>query len=149
MNENDKQVADKVKSIKPVQWLLTQVSTLNRRKIMDILLVLLPIALIYIYVNFSPSGVKQVMRENKQIDKKIDSLKDDNKFIVERMYELEKRQTMFFELINQNNDLIKENNKELQKLKKIYNEKINSVNSYTVTQLDSFFTSRYKDYYNK
>lgn len=149
MNQNDQENVEKIKGFKPVQWLTNTVSKINKRTIIDIIMVATPIILIYIYFNLNPSEIKQTLKDNKKIESKVDSLKMDNKFIVERMYELEKRQTMFFDLINQNNDLIKENNKELQKLKKIYNEKINSISGYNVSQLDSFFANRYKEYYNK
>ncbi len=124
-------------------------SNLTRKNILDAIIVFIPIALIYIYMtSINPSEIRQTLKDNKKIEVKVDSLKTDNEFIVQRMYELERNQTMFFDLINKNNNLIHENNKELQKLKKIYNAKINSVNEYNVSQLDSFFTNRYKDYYN-
>lgn len=149
MNQNDQENVAKIKESKVFLWLKKIFSSVNRRTMIDIIIITIPLVLIYVYFNLNPSEIKQTLKNNKKIESKVDSLKEDNKFIVERMYELEKRQTMFFDLINQNNDLIKENNKELQKLKKIYNEKINSVSSYNISQLDSFFADRYKDYYNK
>jgi hypothetical protein len=87
--------------------------------------------------------VKETIKQNKLIESKVDSLKTDNQFIVERMYEMEKNQAMFFDMVNKNNELIQENNKQLSKLKKIYNDKISNVGTYDVSQLDSFFTERY------
>lgn len=119
------------------------------KNLMNIVIILIPIILIYVYMaGVSPKEIRQTLNDNKKIESKVDSIKSDNQFIVERMYELEKKQVQFFELITKNNDLIQENNKELLKLKKLYNAKINSVSNYSTSQLDSFFTSRYKEYYN-
>jgi len=93
--------------------------------------------------------VKETLKQNKLIESKVDSLKTDNQFIVQRMYEMEKNQAMFFDMVNKNNELIQENNKQLRKLKKIYNDKISSVGTYDVSQLDSFFTKKYEQYYNR
>ena len=129
----------------------TLISKINLKTLATISVILIPIILLWIYLTGikTPKEIKDALKANKAIELKIDSIKQDNQFLVERMYELEKRQTMFFDQINQNNNLIKENNKELLKLKKIYNEKINSVNGYNVSQLDSFFTNKYKEYYNR
>lgn len=151
MNQQDQQIVNDVKGSKVWGFIGGLFSKLNRRTIVDIVVVLIPILLIWIYFTGlkTPKELKDAYKDNKKIELKIDSLKQDNQFIVERMYELEKKQTLFFDLINQNNDLIKENNKELVKLKRIYNEKINSINGYNVSQLDSFFTTKYKPYYNR
>ncbi len=149
MNENETKVVTSIKDSGIYCWIKAKLSKIKGRTLIDIVIIAIPILLIYVYFNLDPTEIKQTLKENKKIEGKIDSLKSDNQFIVERMYELEKKQTMFFEAINQNNDLIKENNKELQKLKRIYNEKINSINGYNVSQLDSFFANRYKEYYNK
>lgn len=146
MNENDIKNIETVKSSGVYNWLKNNITM---RLLTNFFIFATPVILIYIYVTFNPSEIKETLKDNKKIETKIDSLKTDNAFIMERMYELEKKQTLFFDMINQNNDLIKENNKELLKLKKIYYEKINSINGYSVSQLDSFFTSRYKEYYNK
>lgn len=149
MNNNEQNPSASIKDSGILCWIKKQISKIKGRTLIDIIIIAIPVLLIYVYFNLDPTEIKQTLKDNKKIESKIDSLKTDNQFIVERMYELEKKQTMFFELINQNNDLIKENNKELQKLKRIYNEKINSINGYNVSQLDSFFANRYKEYYNK
>ena len=123
----------------------------NRKAIIDVIVVITPLLLIYVY--FVGMGtlpeIKDALKENKKIQTTIDSIQTDNQFIVQRMYELEKNQAMFFDMVNKNNELIKENNKQLSKLKKIYNDKINNANTYDVSQLDSFFTEKYRDYYNR
>lgn len=139
------------KSFSPSVWLNNLFSKINRRLIIDIIVILIPIFLIYIYyigMGTLPE-VKATLKENKQIQSKIDSIKMDNQFIVARMYELEKNQTMFFDMVNKNNELIQENNKQLNKLKKIYNDKISSVGTYDVSKLDSFFAKKYGEYYNR
>ncbi len=95
----------------------------------------------------TPSYVKETIQDNKKIEVKIDSLHESQKFIEDRMMQLEKNQFMFFEAIDQTNSKIDENNRKLDNLKRVYNEKIRSVDNYTISQLDSFFTARYKEYY--
>lgn len=151
MNQQDQQLVNDIKASKIGGFFKKIFCMIDRKTIIDIIIVIIPILLIWIYLTGikTPKEVKDALNTNKVIEVKIDSLKQDNQFIVERMYELEKKQTLFFDMINQNNDLIKENNKELLRLKRIYNEKINSVNGYNVSQLDSFFANKYKDFYNR
>ncbi len=69
--------------------------------------------IIYIYfagMKTSPE-LKQVLKDNKKIELKIDSLKKDNEFLVARMFEMEKNQTVFYQMISETNDLMKINNK--------------------------------------
>lgn len=122
----------------------------DRKLIVDLVVLLIPIMLIclYFYLQSSPD-FKKVTVDNKKIEDKIDAIKSDNDLIMQRMRELEENQTVFFDLIDKNNTLIEQNNKELVKLKKAYNDKINNVNGYSVSQLDSFFRNRYKDYYDR
>ena len=139
------------KRYSPTLWLTKMFCKINRRLIVDIIVILIPIFLIYLYFTAMSTlpEIKQTFKENKNIQLKVDSIKADNEFIVNRMYELEKNQAIFFQMVNKNNELIQENNKQLSKLKKAYNDKINSVSTYDVSQLDSFFTNRYRDYYNR
>ena len=151
MNEKDQAFVNDVKGSKIGGFISRLFCMINRRTLIDIIIVIIPILLIWIYFTGTrtPKEVKDALNANKGIELKVDSLKQDNQFIVERMYELEKKQTLFFDLINQNNTLIKENNRELLRLKRIYHEKINSINDYNVSQLDSFFTKKYKEFYNR
>ena len=151
MNEQNQSLIKKLKMSKIGTFISKIFCMINRKTVTDIIIVIIPILLIWIYFTGTktPEEVKDALKSNKKIELKVDSLKQDNQFIVERMYELEKKQTLFFDLINQNNSLIKENNKELLRLKRIYHEKINSINDYNVSQLDSFFSKKYKDFYNR
>jgi hypothetical protein len=148
MNEQEQQA---IKSSGIVKGITGVFSKIDRKFIIDGIVVLIAILLFWICLTGigTPKEVKEALRDNKKLEVKIDSIKLNNDFITSRMYELEKKQTMFFDMVNQNNDLIKENNKELLKLKQIYNDKINSINTYNVSQLDSFFAKRYKNYYNR
>lgn len=151
MNEQDQTFAKWLKTSRFGTSISKIFCMINRKTLIDIIIVIIPILLIWIYLTGTktPQELKDALNSNKKIELKVDSLKEDNQFIVERMYELEKKQTLFFDLINQNNTLIKENNKELVRLKRIYHEKINSINDYNVSQLDSFFTKKYKNFYNR
>jgi len=151
MNEQDQTFVKWLKTSKVGTAISKIFCMINRKTLIDIIIVIIPILLIWIYFTGTKTQqeVKDALNSNKKIELKVDSLKEDNQFIVERMYELEKKQTLFFDLINQNNTLIKENNKELVRLKRIYHEKINTINDYNVSQLDSFFTKKYKNFYNR
>lgn len=151
MNEQDQSFIKDLKESKTGSFISKIFCMINRKTLIDIIIVIIPILLIWIYFTGTktPQEVKDALNSNKKIELKVDSIKQDNQFIVERMYELEKKQTLFFDLINQNNTLIKENNRELLRLKRIYHEKINSINDYNVSQLDSFFSKKYKDFYNR
>lgn len=107
------------------------------------------LALMFTIFIGNPSEIKQTFKTNKKIEKTIDSLNQDTKFIVERLYSIEQSQLQFLEEINNLQNGINRNNTGIIKLQKIYNAKINNANTYNVAQLDSFFTSRYKDYYNR
>jgi hypothetical protein len=112
------------------------------------------IALVLIYglsVLFTGSDPieRKVKKANSQIEKKVDSSLNRIKFLEERSYEFEKKQIILEDLIFQNNQLIIQNNSKLDKLNKIYGKQINNARSYSISQLDSFFRARYKDYYNR
>jgi len=96
-----------------------------------------------------PSEIKQTFKTNAKIEKVVDSIKQDNNFILSRMYELERNQALYYDEIGKTQQLIMNNNNSILKLQKIYNEKIKSINNFNVAQLDSFFTNRYKEFYNK
>lgn len=97
----------------------------------------------YKHDNLVPEQLKQTLVENKKIQDKIDSINQYNKSLVNRISNLETIESGLNKSINKNNDLLKENNYQLDKLKKSYAEKIDSVNNYSIYQLDSFFTKRY------
>lgn len=151
MNQRDREFINDVKGSRIGSFISKLFCMINRRTLIDIVIVVIPILLIWIYFTGTRTSkeVRDALNANKTIELKVDSLKQDNQFIVQRMYELEQRQTLFFDLINQNNNLIKENNRELLRLKRIYNEKINSINGYNISQLDSFFAKKYEKYYNR
>lgn len=149
MNNQDQQVVNDIKNSKSGKFLGGIFSSINRRTIVDIIVVLIPLILIYIYFTglSLPKDVKDALEDNKKIDVKIDSLRMSNEYIKNKISDLESKEAMYLELIQKNNELIQQNNNELTKLKKDYNEKINNVKRYNVRQLDSFFTKRYKEYY--
>lgn len=88
--------------------------------------------------------IKEVNASVKSIQGKIDSINAGQNFLVERMYEMETRQLEFNDKLKENNKLLNRNFYELSKIKKMYNEKIRVVDHYNYSQLDSFFTNRYK-----
>jgi hypothetical protein len=132
-----------------MSWITNIFCKKNRQLLLDIILIIIPIILIYVYFNLKTGDTKQTYSDNKHIEEKIDSVKVYNEFISEKIVELEQNQEVFNEIITKNNELINENNKELSKLKRAYNDKIKTVSNYNVAQLDSFFAKRYKEYYNR
>ena len=114
---------------------------------MDCIVIAIPIILIVMYFNLKPGYVNDTLNNNNKIEKKIDSIYYYNSLLTNKIIQLEEKQMLFMDILNENNLIIEKNNKELAKLKQQYNDKINSINSYNISQLDSFFTSRYKDKY--
>jgi hypothetical protein len=130
--------------------LITNVfSQANRRFLIDVVIIAIPVLLIYFFLNQKTPEMKDTFEENKKIEAKIDSVKVYNEFISDKIVQLEANQEAFNDIIVKNNILIEENNKELSKLKRVYNAKINNVNGFNVSQLDSFFTNRYKELYGR
>jgi len=146
--EKISEISDVIKKTPFFQRVVGFFASLNRKTVIDIIIVFIPIALIYIYMmSVNPSEIRQTLKDNKKIEQKIDSIKENNQSVNQRMSSMEKNQVEFYDIIKKNNEAIQENNKELLILKRLYNAKINSVNSYNISQLDSFFTNRYKKYY--
>lgn len=150
MNDQEQKIVDEIKNSGIMQK-VSEFFSKNKRLIMDIIVIAIPVIILYIYFSGfgTPPEVKQAIKDNKEIQLKVDSLRKDNEFLVSRMYQFERNQTLFYDMISKNNDLISENNKQLTKLKKDYEKKITSINSYNFSQLDSFFANRYKEYYNR
>jgi hypothetical protein len=144
------QVADEVKTSSVFKKIVGFFSSMKRRTILDIVIIVIPVIIIYIYLTgINPSEIRQTTKDNKKLELKIDSIRVDNQFVAKKMTDMETNQIQFFEIIKKNNEAIQENNRQLLILKRLYNAKINSVNGYSVSQLDSFFTNRYKEYYNR
>ena len=118
--------------------------SINSKLLFNIVIIGLLGFLCYLfYVNTTPAEVRQTLKENKKLQEKIDSLSQYNTSLSSELLSLEQNQASLNSLIKENNGLIEENNNQLNKLKKLYNAKIDSVNGYTISQLDSFFTKRY------
>ena len=118
--------------------------SINSKLLFNIVIIGLLGFLCYLfYVNSTPAEVRQTLKENKKLQEKIDSLSQYNTSLSSELLSLEQNQASLNSLIKENNGLIEENNNQLNKLKKLYNAKIDSVNGYTISQLDSFFTKRY------
>jgi hypothetical protein len=132
-----------------MKWITNVFCQANRRFLIDVVIIAIPVLLIYFFLNQKTPDTKDTFEENKRIESKIDSVKVYNEFISDKIVQLEVNQQAFNDIITRNNILIEENNKELSKLKKVYNAKINHVNGFNVSQLDSFFTNRYKELYGR
>jgi regulatory protein YycI of two-component signal transduction system YycFG len=132
-----------------MKWILNIFCKTNRKFFIDAIIIIIPILLIYLFLNQKTPETRDTTEENKKINAKIDSVKIYNEFISEKILQIEANQQAFNDIIIINNALIEENNKELLKLKRNYNAKINNANSFNVSQLDSFFTARYKAQYGR
>lgn len=124
-------------------------SAIGRYIMMGVFFILLLLLFVKIFVGINPSYFKEAKKQVEENKEKVDSILSSQKFIEERMFQLEKGQIIFQEAITKNNSLITETNKQIDNLKRIYNEKIKSVNNYSIRDLDSFFANRYKDHYSK
>ena len=108
--------------------------------------IIIVLLLIRIFVK-DPLYYKDNKQEQKIIQSKVDSLYKKQDSLAIKIENLEKGNILFYEIISRNNELMEANNQKLEKLRRLYNEKINSVDRYTVTDLDSFFRAKYGQYY--
>jgi peptidoglycan hydrolase CwlO-like protein len=123
--------------------LLPKIGKILEITIVSVLLVLL---LIRIFVK-DPEYYRDNKQEQKAIQLKVDSLYKKQDSISLKIENLEKGNILFYEVISRNNELMEANNKKIETLRRLYNEKINSIDRYTVTDLDSFFRANYGQYY--
>jgi cell division protein FtsB len=151
MNKKEQAVIEKIKNSKVQQSIINLYKKIDKKYIIDAIVIFIALAIGYILFTGANTNkdIKAVLKENEKLEHKIDSLKNNNDSINKIIVELEDKQILFLNEITKNNTLITKNNTELQKIKNIYNAKITAINSYTTSQLDSFFTERYKDYYNR
>lgn len=87
---------------------------------------------------------KETNKNVKEIQAKVNVINDEQVELKGKIQTFEENQSVFLDIISQNNKLLEQNNRELKNIKKAYGEKINSVNGYNYNQLDSFFAARYK-----
>jgi hypothetical protein len=143
-------IHNKTKFMINVNW---EVILKKGSKIGEIVLgVALALGILYAIIYFATgkNPIEKISKDEiKALQLKIDSVYNDQKFMTDRMYKIEANQIIFQEKINENNNKITDKIDNLAKLNKIYYEKIKPVNTYNSNQLDSFFKSRYKDYYDK
>ena len=122
-------------------------------RILELTIIVVVLSLVLYFTLKSFFGGKNFLKDTeasvKTLEKKIDSIHQDQSFLLSRMYEMEQKQLIFNEEIGRNNMLIEKQSIELSKLKKIYNEKIRTVDNYSYSQLDSFFAERYGRFYTK
>lgn len=95
----------------------------------------------------------QYYKDNKKAiqisQSKIDSIYKKQDSLSLKLEDLEKGQIMFYDIISQSNVNQQKIESEINNLKKYFNEKINSVNNYSISDLDSFFRTKYSRYYQK
>lgn len=103
--------------------------------------------LLYMFIG-SPADLKNALKLNAQLEKKIDSLKTDNTKIDSKLMVLGRNQIMFVNMIETNNQLMQKNNEDLKNFRNVFNKKINNVDTYTISELDSFFRKRYQQFYD-
>lgn len=114
-----------------------------------ILLALIGLLLTFILSKFTgtPKSFKDKLANIDSLSKKINEISENQKFQLERQFELEKEQIIINGKIDSTLEQIKLNNNKIDKLRRLYNERINNANNFTPNQLDSFFRSRYKEFY--
>jgi len=104
------------------------------------ILVLLALKFLFSTKYFPPNSY------DKAAEKQLQILKRSQDSLSNLLIEVRKDQQNLLKKEEENNRLIENNNRDLQIIKNKYNEKVNSINGYTPTQLDSFFTDRYGKY---
>lgn len=96
-----------------------------------------------------PGYYKDHKKEVKEIKAEIEpiTLKQDS--LEQSIEDIKIAQRMFYDVIMKSNENQATILKKINNLRREMNEKINSVNNYTITDLDSFFRQRYSQYYNQ
>ncbi len=149
MDTQETKVVDEIKSSKEMGWINTLFSKIKGKVLIYVILGIAALIGVYYFASTrNPSVIKQTDKDNKQLELRADSFAKANIILKAQMDSIVKyHDQQFIDLIKKNNDLMQQNNNSLNQLKKMYNEKINSIGNYNTTQLDSFFTNRYKEYY--
>lgn len=144
MNEQEKKVVEDIRDSKPVSWLNGVFKQIKGKVLIYVILGILLAIGIWYYIATRPPKINQETTEkNEVLQKSIDSLLLKNKDLEARTIELEKKVDEQNAKVEKNNAQIQKNLTELDKIKKQYNEKINAVDNYTPSDIDSFFTNRY------
>ena len=94
-----------------------------------------------------PEYRKDAKKEQKILQGKIDSIYLKKDSLNGRIANLEQSIVMFYDIIDQANEKQNQTIKEIKNLRKYFNEKIKAVDRYNISDLDSFFKSRYPQYY--
>jgi len=108
-----------------------------------ILLILLAIR---IFVK-DPQYYKDAKQTRKEYKATTDSIYSKINLFNSRIDNMELGQKMFYDIISQSNQNQLKIQQDIKNLRKYFNEKINRVDRYNISDLDSFFKSRYKQYY--
>lgn len=96
-----------------------------------------------------PEYYRDSKREMKESKAKVDSIYRNQDSLNLEIQNIKKAQIMFYDIIAQTNESVQQNNKKIDNLRRYFNEKINSVDKYTISDLDSFFRTRYARYYQE
>lgn len=145
MNEQEQKVVEDISNSQPVTWLGGILKKIRGRVLIYVIIGLaLGIGIWYYIATRPPAINKETIEKNEVLQKTVDSLLERNKDYEEKNLELEKKVQEVNARVDKNNTQIQKNNTELDKIKKQFNEKINAVDNYTPSDIDSFFTNRYR-----
>lgn len=128
------------------QELLRRVEFWGKRLMAAVLAGVILYLIIWIFEG-NPKEWNNSKNDIKAIQLKVDSVRGNLDFLTTRQYKIEEGQLKIQQELEENNRLTSEYNKQLLQLKKAYNEKIRSVDNFSINDLDSFFTNRYRKYY--
>ncbi len=101
----------------------------------------------HIFKNTNSFSSIKTEQNVEKIQVSIDSIRKAQDAYVSWFKRLEDNNTYLIDQVNKNNVLIEDNTRGLITLKKMYNAKINSVNSYGTSELDSIFSNKYGSHY--
>jgi uncharacterized protein HemX len=146
MNDQGQKVIEDIKDSKPMSWINGLFKQIKGKVLIYVIIGVLLVIGIWYYVATRPPKInQQTIEKNEILEKSVDSLLQKNKELETRTVELENKVKEQNSKVDKNNVQIQKNNTELDKLKKQYNEKINAVDNYTPSDIDSFFTNRYHE----
>lgn len=110
----------------------------KERIILGSIILFLFFIIVYIFIN--QIDLKSEIIKNNY---KIEELTKENQTLTQKNLDIEKKFTTFENNINDIYNKIDKNNIKINNIKKITNEKVLNVDSYSINELEEFFTKRY------
>lgn len=92
----------------------------------------------------SAEEIKKSSENIKNIQTTLNDQQVSLNIINEQLLEIDTTQSMYIDALKENTRWQQMNYKKMQQLRELYDEKINTASNYNYTQIDSFFSAKYR-----